>query len=88
MTVPNLDSAIREANNSRFGLGASVWTTNLNSAKKVFDEVHAGVIWVNRHLTLPPEVPFGGVMGSGIGRENGQAALERYSQTKSFLIGW
>jgi acyl-CoA reductase-like NAD-dependent aldehyde dehydrogenase len=88
MTVPNLDTAIREANNSRFGLGASVWTTNLHTAKRVFDEVHAGVIWVNRHLTLPPEVPFGGVEGSGIGRENGQDALDQYSRTKSLILGW
>jgi len=88
MTVPNLDAAIREANNSRFGLGASVWTTNLHTAKRVFDEVHAGVIWVNRHLTLPPEVPFGGVEGSGIGRENGQDALDQYSRTKSLILGW
>ncbi len=88
MTVPNLDAAIHEANNSRFGLGASVWTTNLHTAKRVFDEVHAGVIWVNRHLTLPPEVPFGGVEGSGIGRENGQDALDQYSRTKSLILGW
>nr|WP_321352539.1 aldehyde dehydrogenase family protein [uncultured Methanoregula sp.] len=88
MTVPNLDTAIREANNSRFGLGASVWTTNLHTAKRVFDEIHAGVIWVNRHLTLPPEVPFGGVEGSGIGRENGQDALDQYSRTKSLILGW
>jgi succinate-semialdehyde dehydrogenase/glutarate-semialdehyde dehydrogenase len=88
MTVPNLDTAIRQANNSRFGLGASVWTTNLHTAKRVFEEVRAGVIWVNRHLTLPPEVPFGGVEESGIGRENGQDALDQYSRTKSLILGW
>ncbi|MFA4859831.1 aldehyde dehydrogenase [Methanoregula sp.] len=88
MSVPNLEAAIREANNTRFGLGASVWTTNLHSAKKVFDEVHAGIIWVNRHLTLPPEVPFGGTGGSGIGRENGQDSLDQYSQTKSLFLNW
>ena len=88
MTVPNLETAIREANNSRFGLGASVWTSNIHSAKKVFDEVHAGIIWVNRHLTLPPEVPFGGMEGSGIGRENGQDALDSYSRSKSLFLTW
>jgi len=88
MTFSSLDSAIREANNSRFGLGASVWTTNLHTARKVFDEVHAGIVWVNRHLTIPPEVPFGGVEGSGIGRENGQDALDQYSRSKSLFLGW
>ena len=88
MTFSTLDAAIRDANNSRFGLGASIWTANLHTARKVFDEVHAGIVWVNRHLTIPPEVPFGGVEGSGIGRENGQDALDQYSRTKSLFLGW
>ena len=52
MTVPDLDTAIREANNTRFGLGASIWTSNLASTKRAFDEIRAGIIWVNRHLTV------------------------------------
>ncbi|PKL70636.1 MAG: aldehyde dehydrogenase [Methanomicrobiales archaeon HGW-Methanomicrobiales-1] len=88
MTVPDLDTAIREANRSRYGLGASVWTTDLATTKRVFDEVHAGIIWVNRHLTVPPEIPFGGMNDSGIGRENGTHALESYSRTKTLFLGW
>lgn len=88
MTVPDLEAAIREANNTRYGLGASVWTKNLTIAKKVFDEVNAGIIWVNRHLTVPPEVPFGGMNESGTGRENGYHALDRYSRTKTLFLGW
>jgi succinate-semialdehyde dehydrogenase/glutarate-semialdehyde dehydrogenase len=88
VTVPDLATAIREANNSRYGLGASVWTQDIRTTKRVFDEVHAGIIWVNRHLTLPPEVPFGGTRESGIGRENGHHALENYSQTKTLFMGW
>jgi len=88
MTVPDLDTAISEANNSRFGLGASVWTKDLSTTKRVFNEVNAGIIWVNRHLTVPPEVPFGGVNDSGIGRENGRHALDTYSQTKTLYMGW
>lgn len=88
MTVPDLDTAIREANRTRYGLGASVWTTNLASIKRVFCEVNAGVIWVNRHLTVPPEIPFGGMNDSGIGRENGYHALESYSRTKTLYLGW
>jgi len=88
MTVPDLDTAIREANNTRFGLGASIWTKELSTTKRVFDEVKAGIIWVNRHLTVPPEVPFGGINESGIGRENGHHALFSYSQTKTLYLGW
>ena len=88
MTVPDLDTAIREANNTRYGLGASVWTKDLATTKRVFDEVNAGIIWVNRHLTVPPEVPFGGMNDSGIGRENGQHALDSYTRTKTLFLGW
>jgi len=88
MTVPDLDTAIREANNTRYGLGASIWTKDLATTKRVFDEVKAGIIWVNRHLTVPPEIPFGGMNESGIGRENGQHALDSYSRTKTLFLGW
>jgi len=88
MPVPDLDTAITEANRTSYGLGASIWTSNLHSAKRAFDEIHAGIIWVNRHLTVPPEVPFGGINESGLGRENGLHALESYSRTKTLLLGW
>jgi succinate-semialdehyde dehydrogenase/glutarate-semialdehyde dehydrogenase len=88
VTVPDLDTAIREANRTRYGLGASVWTRDLATVKRVFREVKAGIVWVNRHLTVPPELPFGGVSESGIGRENGSQALQQYTRTKSLLIGW
>jgi succinate-semialdehyde dehydrogenase/glutarate-semialdehyde dehydrogenase len=88
VSVPNLETAIREANNTRYGLGASVWTKDLSTVKRVFTEVRAGVIWVNRHLTVPPEIPFGGTKESGIGRENGYRALDSYSQTKTLFLGW
>jgi succinate-semialdehyde dehydrogenase/glutarate-semialdehyde dehydrogenase len=88
MTVPDLETAIREANNTRFGLGASIWTSNLATTRRAFDEIRAGIIWVNRHLTVPPEVPFGGTNESGIGRENGHHALDQYSETKTLFLGW
>ncbi|MBP1928849.1 succinate-semialdehyde dehydrogenase/glutarate-semialdehyde dehydrogenase [Methanolinea mesophila] len=88
MCIPDLDAAISEANRSPYGLGASVWTRDLGVAKEVFSRVRAGVIWVNRHLTVPPEVPFGGVKESGIGRENGVEAYHSYTRTKSLFLGW
>jgi betaine-aldehyde dehydrogenase len=88
VTVPDLGAAIREANRSKYGLGASVWTKDLATVKQVYREVHAGIIWVNRHLTVPPEVPFGGTNESGIGRENGSKALDSYTQSKTLYLGW
>jgi succinate-semialdehyde dehydrogenase/glutarate-semialdehyde dehydrogenase len=86
--VPDLDAAIRHANSTRFGLGASVWTHDTRVVKEVFTRVNAGIVWVNRHLTVPPEVPFGGVKASGIGRENGIQAYNSYTRTKSLFLGW
>ncbi|HVP96129.1 aldehyde dehydrogenase family protein [Methanoregula sp.] len=88
ITVPDLSTAIREANRSQYGLGASVWSRDLSTVKEVFGQVHAGIIWVNRHLTVPPEVPFGGTNESGMGRENGFHAIDSYTQTKTLFLGW
>jgi betaine-aldehyde dehydrogenase len=88
MTIPDLDTAIAEANSTRYGLGASVWTRDISIIKQVFSDVQAGVIWVNRHLTLPPEVPFGGVKDSGIGRENGLQAYRSYTRSKALFMNW
>jgi len=88
VTVPDLAAAIREANRSKYGLGASIWTKDIGTVKQVYRDVHAGIIWVNRHLTVPPEVPFGGTEESGIGRENGSKALDSYTQSKTLYLGW
>jgi betaine-aldehyde dehydrogenase len=87
-TIPDLETAIAKANSTRYGLGASVWTHDLSIAKEVFSAVQAGVIWVNRHLTLPPEIPFGGVKASGLGRENGLQAYQSYTRMKALFMNW
>jgi succinate-semialdehyde dehydrogenase/glutarate-semialdehyde dehydrogenase len=88
MPVPDLETAIREANRSPFGLGASVWTRDLGIARAAFERVSAGVVWVNRHLTVPPEIPFGGVKESGFGRDSGLQAISQWTRTKSLFLGW
>ena len=86
--VPDLETTIAMANSTRYGLGASVWTKDLSVVREVFSKVQAGIVWVNRHLTLPPEIPFGGVKESGLGRENGLQAWQSYTRTKSLFMNW
>ncbi len=50
------------------------------------EELDAGIVWVNQHLRIPPEVPFGGTKESGIGRENGSRALEEYMEEQAVLM--
>jgi succinate-semialdehyde dehydrogenase/glutarate-semialdehyde dehydrogenase len=88
VVFPDLDTAISQANQSPYGLGASVWTSDLATVKRVFQDVHAGIIWVNRHVTVPPEIPFGGTKESGTGRENGYRAIDGYTRTKTLFLGW
>jgi succinate-semialdehyde dehydrogenase/glutarate-semialdehyde dehydrogenase len=86
--VDDLENAIAQANATRYGLGASIWTRDLAIVRKVFSSVSAGIVWVNRHVTVPPDIPFGGVKASGMGRENGIQAYHAYTRTKSLFIGW
>jgi len=81
----SLDEAIRRANDSRFGLGASVWTRDPAVIREATRQLQAGIVWVNLHLKVPPEVPFGGVKESGLGRENGTQALQAWSEEKTVL---
>ncbi len=87
MCIPDLETAISHANETRYGLGASVWTRDLLVAREVFSRVRAGIVWVNRHLTVPPEIPFGGLKSSGNGRENGLQALQAYTRTRTLFLG-
>jgi len=73
LTVPDLDSAIREANDSEFGLGASLWTRDLGRADELAREIESGLVFINGVVKSDPRMPFGGVKHSGVGRE-----LSRY----------
>ncbi|WP_319579971.1 aldehyde dehydrogenase family protein [uncultured Methanospirillum sp.] len=86
MPFETLDDAISVANSTQFGLGASVWTHDTRIVSRACEELQAGIVWVNQHLKIPPEVPFGGTKDSGIGRENGRYALEHYLEEKTILI--
>lgn len=86
-TFADLDEAIALANDTPFGLGASIWTRDPAAVRTAIERLEAGIVWVNLHLKVPPEVPFGGVKQSGLGRENGDQAIDAWSETKSVLLG-
>lgn len=86
--VTDFETAVAQANSTRYGLGASVWTKDISLIREFFSSVSAGIVWVNRHVTVPPDIPFGGVKESGIGRENGVQAYHSYTRTKSLFLGW
>lgn len=78
--------AIRIANDTRYGLGAGVWTKDVQRAHRVAHAVKAGSVWVNSYRMLTYNVPFGGFKHSGLGRENGLSAVLDYTETKSVWI--
>lgn len=84
--VKDLDEAIFEANNTNFGLGASIWTNDIRRAKRGVGELEAGIVWVNQHTKVLPELPFGGTKDSGFGRENGYEVLNDYLETKTAVF--
>lgn len=80
------EEAITLANDSIYGLGAAVFTKDLERAHRVSAEIESGMVWVNSSQDCDPRIPFGGVKQSGIGRELGEAGLEAYSQTKAVHV--
>jgi betaine-aldehyde dehydrogenase len=81
------DEVVSRANDTNFGLAAGVFTADLTRAHRVIRALQAGTCWINTYNLTPVEMPFGGVKISGVGRENGKAALEYYSQIKSVYVG-
>jgi len=82
----NMDEIVGRANNTFYGLAAAVWTKNLDKAHLFARDVKAGTVWVNCYHVVEPTTPFGGFKMSGQGRENGEAALEHYTETKTVTI--
>ncbi|SHO56922.1 betaine-aldehyde dehydrogenase [Vibrio quintilis] len=80
------DEVVRRANDTDYGLAASVFTQNLARAHRVIHQIEAGICWVNTWGDSPAEMPVGGYKHSGVGRENGPETLLHYTQTKSVLI--
>jgi betaine-aldehyde dehydrogenase len=80
------DEAIARANATEYGLAAGVFTRDLARGHRVIARLEAGTCWINHYNVTPIELPFGGVKRSGLGRENGKAAIEHYTQLKSVYV--
>lgn len=80
------DEIAAHANDTTYGLAASVWTQNLSLAHRLAKRIEAGTVWVNCHHLIDPALPFGGFKQSGIGREQAAAGIELYTETKSVLM--
>jgi (Z)-2-((N-methylformamido)methylene)-5-hydroxybutyrolactone dehydrogenase len=80
------EEAISLANSSRYGLAGSVWTKDIHRGHRVAHRLRAGTVWINAYRTVGPDVPFGGLGHSGLGRENGIEAVYEYTETKAIWV--
>ena len=82
----SVDEIAAIANDTPYGLAASVWTNDLSLAHRLTRRLKAGTVWVNTHNVIDPNLPFGGFKQSGIGRENGAAAIDLYTELKTVVM--
>jgi aminomuconate-semialdehyde/2-hydroxymuconate-6-semialdehyde dehydrogenase len=80
------EEALMMANSTAYGLAGTIWTSNLNRAHRVADELQSGIVWVNAWLVRDLRTPFGGVKASGVGREGGWEALRFFTEAKNIFI--
>jgi len=81
-----VDDAVAKANDIFYGLAAGVWTRDVKKAHAVARRLSAGTVWVNLYNFYDPGMPFGGVKGSGFGRDLGADSLREYTQVKSVWV--
>lgn len=82
----DIDEAIRSANTNKSGLGASIWSSDLEKAAELAKRFEAGSVWINDHGAVKPNAPFGGVKQSGIGVEFGQYGLKEYATIQTLHV--
>ena len=82
------DKSISLANESNYGLSATIWTSDLNTAHRAARDLEAGIVWINTWLLRDLRTPFGGVKQSGLGREGGFDALEFFTEKKNVCVAY
>jgi phenylacetaldehyde dehydrogenase len=82
----DLGDVLKRANDTQYGLGASVWTRNIDKAHWFIKHLRAGTVWINTHGVLDLAVPFGGIKHSGMGHELGEEAIRHHTHLKSAII--
>lgn len=80
------DEVVARANDTDTGLGASVWTKNIERANRIALQLHAGSVWINTHMEIQPDAAFGGHKQSGIGAEWGKDGLKSYCNTQTLFL--
>ena len=86
MPFNNENEVLAMANDSSYGLSATIWTNNLNKTMRISKQIHTGIVWVNTWLLRDLRTPFGGLKNSGIGREGGFEALRFFTESKNVCI--
>ncbi|CAL1526967.1 unnamed protein product [Lymnaea stagnalis] len=82
----DLDDVLKRANNTTYGLGAAVFTNDINKALTFAHGVQAGTVWINSYNHVSPQAPFGGFKKSGLGRELGEYGLQNYIEVKNVVV--
>lgn len=83
LSYSDLDDAVARANDSQYGLGGSVWTSDPDRGAQVAGELESGTVWVNTHATTLASQPFAGAKWSGIGVENGRWGMQQFTQLQA-----
>jgi acyl-CoA reductase-like NAD-dependent aldehyde dehydrogenase len=86
IVVNNEKEAVAEANNSEFGLGASIWTNNIERGTRLGRQIQSGIVSVNEMVKSDPRLPFGGIKSSGIGRELSEFGIREFVNVKSIVV--
>ena len=82
----SLDEVAKAANDTSYGLAASIWTKDVSSMLRLAAKIKAGTVWGNCHAVIDPALPFGGFKQSGIGREQGREGIEAYTELKTVIV--